>query len=136
MMQADTGTKMVHLGNNTTSRIVSKGISSDKSTNSYRGLVSVAPQAKNARNYTVCDSMLIGSNAKANTYPSIEVKNRTATVEHEASTSKISAEELFYFKSRGIDEEQAISLLLNGFCKEVFNQLPLEFSVEAVKLLK
>ena len=135
-MQADTGTKMIHLGNNTTSRIVSKGISSDRSVNSYRGLVSIAPGAKNARNYTVCDSMLIGSESKANTYPSIEVKNKSATVEHEASTSKISAEELFYFKSRGIDEEQAISLLLNGFCKEVFNQLPLEFSVEAVKLLE
>ena len=94
-MQADTGTKMVHLGNNTTSRIVSKGISSDRSINSYRGLVSIAPKAKNARNYTVCDSMLIGSESKANTYPSIEVKNKSATVEHEASTSKISAEELF-----------------------------------------
>ena len=135
-MQADTGTKMVHLGKNTTSYIISKGISADQSVNSYRGLVSVAKDADNARNYTVCDSMLVGAKAKANTYPVIEVKNQAATIEHEAATSKISAEELFYFKSRGIDEEQAISLLLNGFCKEVFNQLPLEFSVEAVKLLE
>ena len=135
-MQADTGTKMIHIGKNTSSRIVSKGISADQASNSYRGLVSIAPSAENARNYTCCDSMLVGSQAKANTYPYLEIKNNTATVEHEASTSKISAEEIFYFKSRGINEEQAISLLLNGFCKEVFNKLPLEFSVEAVKLLE
>ncbi|MBI2602627.1 MAG: Fe-S cluster assembly protein SufB [Deltaproteobacteria bacterium] len=135
-MQADTGTKMIHLGNNTSSRIVSKGISADESCNSYRGLVKISPQAENARNYTVCDSMLVGSKAKANTYPYMEIRNKSATVEHEATTSKISDEELFYFQSRGIGEEQAISLLLNGFCKEVFNKLPLEFSVEAVKLLE
>lgn len=135
-MQADTGTKMIHLGKNTSSRIVSKGISADDSINSYRGLVSIATSAENARNNTICDSMLIGPKSKANTFPYIETKNNTATVEHEATTSKISADEIFYFKSRGIDEEQAISLLLNGFCKEVFKMLPLEFSVEAVKLLE
>lgn len=135
-MQADTGTKMIHLGRQTTSRIVSKGISADRSVNSYRGQVRIAAGADGARNHTVCDSMLVGSRSKANTYPHIEVKNPTAVVEHEASTSKISAEEIFYFRSRGIGEEEAISLLLNGFCKEVFNQLPLEFSVEAVKLLE
>ncbi len=135
-MQADTGTKMIHLGKNTSSRIISKGISADHSSNTYRGQVRIAASADNARNYTCCDSMLVGSQAKANTYPNIEVKNNSANVEHEASTSKISTEELFYFKSRGINEEQAISLLLNGFCKEVFNKLPLEFSVEAVKLLE
>lgn len=135
-MQADTGTKMIHIGKNTTSRIISKGISADQSINSYRGQVKIAATATNARNHTVCDSLLVGSKAKANTYPYIEVKNNTARVEHEASTSKISAEELFYFVSRGIAEEEAISLLLNGFCKEVFNQLPLEFSVEAVRLLE
>ena len=135
-MQADTGTKMIHLGKDTSSRIVSKGISANDSVNSYRGLVKIADNAENARNYTVCDSMLVGPQAKANTYPAIEVKNKTAVIEHEAATSKISEDELFYFKSRGIGEEQAISLLLNGFCKEVFNQLPMEFAVEAVKLLE
>ena len=135
-MQADTGTKMIHLGKNTTSRIVSKGISAEESVNSYRGLVKIGKEATDARNYTVCDSMLVGPKAKANTFPSIEVQNKTATIEHEAATSKISEDELFYFKSRGIDEEQAISILLNGFCKEVFNQLPMEFAVEAVKLLE
>ena len=135
-MQADTGTKMIHLGKNTSSRIVSKGISADGSSNTYRGLVKVGPNADNARNYTVCDSMLVGDSCSANTFPTMEVKNNTATIEHEATTSKVSAEEIFYFTSRGISEEQAVSLLLNGFCKEVFNQLPLEFSVEAVKLLE
>jgi Fe-S cluster assembly protein SufB len=135
-MQADTGTKMIHLGKNTTSKIISKGISAGESINSYRGLVSISKAATDARNHTVCDSMLVGSNSKANTFPSIEVKNQSAIVEHEAATSKISEEELLYFKSRGLGEEQAISLLLNGFCKEVFNQLPLEFSVEAVNLLE
>ena len=135
-MQADTGTKMIHLGKRTKSRIVSKGISADYSKNSYRGLVKIGQNASHARNHTVCDSMLVGHNCTANTYPFIEVKNKTATVEHEATTSKISADEIFYFKSRGIGEEEAISLLLSGFCKEVFNQLPLEFSVEAVKLLE
>ena len=135
-MQADTGTKMVHIGKNTTSKIVSKGISADESINSYRGQVKVLPSAENARNHSRCDSMLVGSKSKANTYPYIEVKNKTATVEHEATTSKISAEQIFYLKSRGLDEEAAISLLLNGFCKEVFKELPLEFSVEAVRLLE
>lgn len=135
-MQADTGTKMIHIGKNTTSKIVSKGISADESVNSYRGQVKISPSAENARNYSQCDSMLVGDRCKANTYPYIEVKNKSATVEHEATTSKINAEQIFYLKSRGIDEEQAISLLLNGFCKEVFKELPLEFSVEAVKLLE
>lgn len=135
-MQADTGTKMVHIGKNTTSKIVSKGISADESINSYRGQVKILPSAENARNHSRCDSMLVGSKSKANTYPYIEVKNKTATVEHEATTSKISAEQIFYLKSRGLDEEAAISLLLNGFCKEVFKELPLEFSVEAVRLLE
>jgi Fe-S cluster assembly protein SufB len=135
-MQADTGTKMIHIGRNTTSKIVSKGISADQSVNSYRGQVKILPSAENARNYSQCDSMLVGDQCKANTYPYIEVKNKTATVEHEATTSKINADQIFYLKSRGLDDEQAISLLLNGFCKEVFKELPLEFSVEAVRLLE
>jgi Fe-S cluster assembly protein SufB len=135
-MQADTGTKMIHIGRNTTSKIVSKGISADQSVNSYRGQVRILPSAENARNYSQCDSMLVGDQCKANTYPYIEVKNKTATVEHEATTSKINADQIFYLKSRGLDDEQAISLLLNGFCKEVFKELPLEFSVEAVRLLE
>ena len=135
-MQADTGTKMIHLGRQTTSKIISKGISADQSSNSYRGQVKIGLNATGARNYSQCDSMLVGNQCKANTYPYIEVKNNTATVEHEATTSKINAEQIFYLKSRGIDEEGAISLLLNGFCKEVFKELPLEFSVEAVKLLE
>jgi Fe-S cluster assembly protein SufB len=135
-MQADTGTKMIHLGKRTTSKIISKGISADESINSYRGQVRIAPSATGARNWSQCDSLLIGSRSSANTFPYIEVKNPTAIVEHEATTSKISADQIFYLKSRGIDDEGAISLLLNGFCKEVFKELPLEFSVEAVKLLE
>lgn len=135
-MQADTGTKMIHIGKNTTSKIISKGISADESVNSYRGQVKIMPSATNARNYSQCDSMLVGDRCSANTFPYIEAKNNTATIEHEATTSKINAEQIFYLKSRGIDEEGAISLLLNGFCKEVFKELPLEFSVEAVKLLE
>ena len=135
-MQADTGTKMIHLGRNTSSKIVSKGISCDESSNSYRGVVSISPNAVGSRNYTVCDSMLVGNKCSANTYPYIEAKNKTAIIEHEASTSKMSDEQIFYFKSRGIGEEEAISLMLNGFCKEVFNTLPAEFAVEAVKLLE
>ena len=135
-MQADTGTKMIHIGRNTTSKIVSKGISADHSVNSYRGQVKILPSAENARNYSQCDSMLVGDQCHANTYPYIEVKNKTATVEHEATTSKINADQIFYLKSRGLDDEQAISLLLNGFCKDVFKELPLEFSVEAVRLLE
>jgi Fe-S cluster assembly protein SufB len=135
-MQADTGTKMIHIGRNTRSRIVSKGISADESINSYRGQVKIMPSAEGARNHSQCDSLLVGDKCAANTFPYIEVKNKSATVEHEATTSKISAEQIFYLKSRGIDEEGAISLLLNGFCKEVFKELPLEFSVEAVRLLE
>jgi len=135
-MQADTGTKMIHIGKNTTSKIISKGISADESVNSYRGQVRILPSAENARNFSQCDSMLVGNKSSANTYPYMEVKNKSAKVEHEATTSKISAEQIFYLKSRGLDDEGAISLLLNGFCKEVFKELPLEFSVEAVRLLE
>ncbi len=135
-MQADTGTKMIHIGKNTKSTIVSKGISSDHSTNNYRGLVKIMPSADGARNFSQCDSMLVGNNCSANTFPYIEVKNNTATLEHEASTSKINAEQIFYLKSRGLDAEGAVSLIINGFCKDVFKELPLEFSVEAVRLLE
>jgi len=135
-MQADTGTKMIHIGKNTRSRIISKGISAEHSVNTYRGQVKIMPSAEGARNYSQCDSLLVGDQCSANTFPYIEVKNKTAVVEHEATTSKISKEQVFYLKSRGIDEEQAIGLLINGFCKEVFRELPLEFSVEAVKLLE
>lgn len=135
-MQADTGTKMIHVGKNTKSTIISKGISAGASKNNYRGLVKVMPSAKNARNYSQCDSMLVGENCAANTYPYIEVKNKTATLEHEATTSRISEDQLFYLCSRGMSMEEAISLLVNGFCKEVFKELPLEFSVEAVKLIE
>lgn len=135
-MQADTGTKMIHIGKNTKSTIISKGISAEQSENVYRGLVNVLPSASGARNYSQCDSMLIGDKCAANTFPYIDVKNPTATVEHEASTSKISAEQLFYLQSRGVDAEKAISLIVNGFCKDVFKTLPLEFSVEAVKLIE
>ncbi|MBL7664711.1 MAG: Fe-S cluster assembly protein SufB [Bacteriovoracaceae bacterium] len=135
-MQADTGTKMIHIGKNTRSTIISKGISAEESQNVYRGLVQVMASADNARNYTQCDSMLIGDKCRANTFPTIDVKNNTAVVEHEASTSKISADQLFYLESRGMDKEKAVSLIVNGFCKEVFKTLPLEFSVEAVKLIE
>ena len=135
-MQADTGTKMIHIGKNTRSTIVSKGISTDRSRNSYRGLVKIMPSAEGARNYSQCDSMLVGDQCSANTYPYIEVKNKTAVLEHEATTSRISEEQIFYLKSRGLDAEAAVSLLVNGFCKDVFKQLPLEFSVEAVKLIE
>ena len=135
-MQADTGTKMIHIGKNTKSTIISKGISADDSENVYRGEVKIMPSATNARNYSQCDSMLVGDKCSANTFPYIDVKNNTATVEHEASTSKISADQLFYLHSRGIDNEKAISLIVNGFCKDVFKTLPLEFSVEAVKLIE
>lgn len=135
-MQADTGTKMIHIGKNTKSTIIAKGISCDESQSSYRGLVQIKPSAANARNYTQCDSMLVGSKCEANTFPYIEVKNATAVVEHEASTSKISEDQLFYLNSRGVDTETAISLIVNGFCKDVFKHLPLEFAVEAVKLIE
>jgi len=135
-MQADTGTKMIHIGKNTRSRVVSKGISTDESNNSYRGLIKIMPSAQNARNYSQCDSMLVGNKCSANTFPYIEVKNSTATLEHEASTSKINAEQMLYLRSRGLDMEEAVSVIINGFCKDVFKQLPMEFSVEAVKLLQ
>src|SRR5881398_197617 len=132
---ADTGTKMIHLGKNTKSTIISKGISAGKSNNSYRGLVKIMPKAEGARNYTQCDSMLIGGKSEANTFPYIEVMNNTAKVEHEATTSKISEEQLFYLQQRGIGQEDAVSLIINGFCKEVFRELPMEYAVEATKLL-
>ncbi len=132
---ADTGTKMIHLGKNTRSTIISKGISAGRSNNSYRGLVKVMPKAEGARNYTQCDSMLIGDACEANTFPYIEVMNNSARVEHEATTSKISEEQLFYLQQRGLSEEDAISLIINGFCKEVFRELPMEYAVEAQKLL-
>jgi Fe-S cluster assembly protein SufB len=133
--QADTGTKMVHVGKNTRSTIISKGISAGQSQNSYRGLVKMAPKAEGARNYSQCDSMLIGDNAEANTFPYIEVRNDTAKMEHEASTSKIGEDQLFYFAQRGISEEDAVSMIISGFCKDVFNVLPMEFAVEADRLL-
>jgi len=133
--QADTGTKMVHLGKNTRSRIVSKGISAGKSQNSYRGLVSVSKNADNARNFSQCDSMLLGDKCGAHTFPYIEVKNNTAIVEHEATTSKIGEDQIFYCNQRGMDTETAVALIINGFAKEVMNQLPMEFAVEAQKLL-
>ncbi len=135
-MQADTGTKMVHIGKNTKSTIISKGISAGHSSNAYRGQVKILPSAENARNYSQCDSMLVGDKASAHTFPYIEVKNKSATLEHEATTSRISEDQIFYLKSRGLNNEKAISMLVNGFCKEVFKELPLEFSVEAVKLIE
>lgn len=134
-MQADTGTKMIHLGKNTKSTIISKGISADHSSNAYRGLVHVGPKATKTRNYTQCDSMLVGDQSSAHTFPYIDVQNEQAHLEHEASTSKISEDQLFYFEQRGISREDAISTVINGFCKDVFRQLPMEFAVEAEKLL-
>ncbi len=133
--QADTGTKMIHIGKNTRSTIVSKGISAGESSNSYRGLVKILPTASGARNHSQCDSMLIGDRCSANTYPYIQVRNPSAQVEHEASTSKIGEDQLFYFAQRGIDAEAAVSMIINGFCKDVFRQLPMEFAVEATQLL-
>jgi len=133
--QADTGTKMVHIGKNTKSTIISKGISAGKSNNSYRGLVKVNKKAENARNFSQCDSMLMGDQCGAHTFPYIEVGNQSARIEHEATTSKIGEDQLFYCKQRGISEEDAINLIVNGFCKEVFKELPMEFAVEAQKLL-
>src|SRR5579859_2000937 len=133
--QADTGTKMIHLGKNTRSRIISKGISAGKAQNTYRGLVSVYGKAKNARNYTQCDSLLIGAECGAHTVPYIESRNRTARIEHEATTSKIAEDQLFYCLARGIPQDEAVSLIVNGFCKEVLQQLPMEFAVEAQKLV-
>jgi Fe-S cluster assembly protein SufB len=135
LQQADTGTKMIHLGRNTRSTIISKGISAGRGQNTYRGLVRVQPKAANARNYTQCDSLLIGSKCGAHTVPYIEVRNATARVEHEATTSKISDDQLFYCRQRGLSQEDALSLIVNGFCKEVLKELPMEFAVEAQKLL-
>lgn len=133
--QADTGTKMIHIGKNTKSTIISKGISAGRAHNAYRGLVRIAPTAENARNYTQCDSMLMGSHCSAHTFPYIEVKNPTAQVEHEATTSKISEDQLFYCQQRGIETEDAVSMIVSGFCKQVLKELPMEFAVEATRLL-
>ncbi len=135
MQQADTGTKMVHLGRNTRSRIVSKGISAGKAQNTYRGLVSMHPRAKNSRNYTQCDSLLIGDQCGAHTVPYIEVKNNSSRVEHEATTSKVDDDQLFYCRARGMDEEEAVALVVNGFCREVLQALPMEFAMEAQSLV-
>ncbi|MCM2132078.1 Fe-S cluster assembly protein SufB [Larsenimonas rhizosphaerae] len=133
--QADTGTKMIHIGKNTSSTIVSKGIAAGRSDQSYRGLVKISPRAENARNFTQCDSLLIGDKCGAHTFPYQEISNSKAMVEHEATTSKIGEDQLFYCKSRGIDEEDAVSMIVNGFCKDVFQELPMEFAVEAEALL-
>jgi len=134
--QADTGTKMIHLGNNTKSTIISKGISAGHSHNSYRGLVQISPRANNARNFSQCDSLLMGDKCGAHTFPYIEVKNKSAQIEHEATTSKIGEDQLFYCNQRGINTEKAIALIVNGFGKDVLNKLPMEFAVEAQKLLE
>jgi Fe-S cluster assembly protein SufB len=134
--QADTGTKMIHIGKNTRSTIIAKGISALKSQNTYRGLVKMNPGADGARNFTQCDSLLIGDQCGAHTFPYIESKNRSAVVEHEATTSKVSEDQLFLCRQRGIDAEKAVSMIVNGFCKEVFKELPMEFAVEAGKLLE
>jgi Fe-S cluster assembly protein SufB len=134
--QADTGTKMIHIGKNTKSTVVSKGIAAQFGQNAYRGLIRIAPSARGARNFTQCDSLLIGSNCGAHTFPYIEVHNPTARVEHEATTSKIAEDQIFYCNQRGIKKEDAINLIVNGFCKEVLKKLPLEFAVEAQKLLE
>jgi Fe-S cluster assembly protein SufB len=135
MQQADTGTKMIHIGRNTKSNIVSKGISAMKGQNSYRGKVHILPKAEGARNYTQCDSMLVGNSCGAHTFPYIEVENNSAILEHEASTSKIGEDQIFYLKQRGLDAEQAVSMIVSGFCKEVFKELPMEFALEAQQLL-
>nr|YP_010873164.1 Iron-sulfur cluster assembly protein SufB [Nemalion vermiculare]WGV34321.1 Iron-sulfur cluster assembly protein SufB [Nemalion vermiculare] len=133
--QADTGSKMIHIGKNTNSRIISKGISAGKSSNSYRGLVRVGPKGCNARNYSQCDSLLLGNQCKANTFPYIQIQSPSAKIEHEASTSKIGEDQIFYFSQRGISLEDAVAMMISGFCKDVFNELPMEFAVEADKLL-
>ncbi len=136
LQQADTGTKMIHMGRNSRSKIIAKGISAGRSQSAYRGLVRVLPGAENARNYTQCDSMLIGKRCGAHTFPYIEVKNPTAQIEHEATTSRIGEDQLFYCRQRGISEEDAVSMIVDGFCREVFKELPMEFAVEAKKLLE
>jgi len=134
--QADTGTKMIHIGRNTRSNVVSKGISAGFGQNTYRGLIKINKGAAGARNYTQCDSLLIGDRCGAHTFPYIEIKNSTAHMEHEATTSKIGEDQLFYCNSRGLSMEDAVSMIVNGFCKEVFKELPMEFAVEAQKLLE
>ncbi len=133
--QADTGTKMIHMGKNTKSTIISKGISAGFGQNTYRGQVKIMKGATGARNYTQCDSLLIGDKCGAHTFPYIEVRNSTARMEHEASTSKIGEDQIFYFRQRGLPAEEAVSMIINGFCKQVFRELPMEFAVEAQKLL-
>ena len=133
--QADTGTKMVHIGKNTSSTIVTKGISAGRGQNSYRGLVKINPGAANSRNYSQCDSLLVGDRCGAHTFPYVEVKNSSSKVEHEASTSKIGEDQIFYCNQRGISTQDAVNMIVNGYCKEVFNQLPMEFAVEARNLL-
>jgi Fe-S cluster assembly protein SufB len=133
--QADTGTKMIHLGKNTRSTIVSKGISAGHGNNSYRGLVKVMPGAAGARNFSQCDSLLLGSQCGAHTFPYLDVRNPTATVEHEACTTKIGEDQIFYCNQRGLSTQDAVNMIVNGYCKEVFRQLPMEFAVEAQKLL-
>ena len=133
--QADTGTKMIHIGKNTKSTIISKGISAGVSNNSYRGLVKINKNAKNARNFSQCDSLLLGDRCGAHTFPYIECGNSSAQVEHEATTSKVGEDQIFYLNQRGLDTEQAIGMIVNGYCKEVLNKLPMEFAVEAQKLL-
>ena len=133
--KADTGTKMIHLGKNTKSKIISKGISAGKSKNSYRGFVNIMNKAQGARNYSQCDSLLIGNLSNANTFPFISVHNSTTKIEHEASTSKIGEEQIFYFLQRGIELEKAVELMISGFCREIFTELPLEFAAEADNLL-
>src|SRR4029079_5672383 len=133
--QADTGTKMLHLGKNTRSTIVSKGISAGRGQNTYRGLVKIDKERTGSRNYSQCDSLLIGDRCGAHTFPYIEVKNTSSTVEHEASTSKIGEDQIFYLRQRGLSTEDAVNMIVNGFCKDVFRELPMEFAVEAQKLL-
>lgn len=133
--QADTGTKMVHMGKDTTSTIISKGISAGRGQNSYRGAVEIRDGAERARNFSQCDSLLVGDQCGAHTFPYIDVRNSTASVEHEASTSKIGEDQIFYCNQRGISTQDAVNLIVNGFCKEVFRELPMEFAVEAQKLL-
>jgi Fe-S cluster assembly protein SufB len=133
--QADTGTKMIHIGKNTRSTIISKGISAGHGQNAYRGLVKISKKAENARNYTRCDSLLMGDQCGAHTFPYMESRNTTAVIEHEATTSKIGEDQLFYCRQRGISEEDAVNMIVNGFCKEVFRELPMEFAVEAQKLM-
>jgi Fe-S cluster assembly protein SufB len=135
LQQADTGTKMIHIGKNTTSTVVSKGISAGRGQNTYRGQIKIMPKAQDARNYTQCDSLLIGKQCGAHTVPYIDVRNPQAKVEHEATTSKISEDQMFYCQQRGLTQEDALSLIVNGFCKVVLKELPMEFAVEAQKLL-